>query len=165
MQFFNNTLILINNIDHGQHLFDLLSTALPHKQVYFIRGEVDVEERDRVKKVREDNNNVICIAISAIFSTGVNIKNLHMIIFAAGGKSFIRTVQSIGRGLRLSDNKEKLVIIDIADKLRDTFSYNELIFALTHSITDKMHREVEAKSIRFILTNGLMERDNNDDED
>ena len=66
----------------------------------------------------EDNNNVICIAISAIFSTGVNIKNLHMIIFAAGGKSFIRTVQSIGRGLRLSDNKEKLVIIDIADKLQ-----------------------------------------------
>ena len=115
--FNNNTLVLINNIDHGQHLFDLLSSALPHKQVYFIRGEVDVEERDRVKKIMENNNNVICIAISAIFSTGVNIKNLHMIIFAAGGKSFIRTVQSIGRGLRLSDNKDKLVIIDIADKL------------------------------------------------
>jgi len=115
--FNNNILILINNIDHGQHLFDLLSKTLSNKQVFFIRGEVEVEERDRVKKIMEDNNNVICIAISAIFSTGVNIKNLHMIIFAAGGKSFIRTVQSIGRGLRLSDNKEKLVIIDVADKL------------------------------------------------
>jgi superfamily II DNA or RNA helicase len=40
-----------------------------------------------------------------------------MILFAAGGKSFIRTVQSIGRGLRLNENKEELVIIDIADKL------------------------------------------------
>lgn len=115
--FKNNILILINNIDHGQHLFSLLTAALPDKQVFFIRGEVEVDERDRVKKIMESSNNVICIAISAIFSTGVNIKNLHMIIFAAGGKSFIRTVQSIGRGLRLSDNKEKLVIIDIADML------------------------------------------------
>jgi superfamily II DNA or RNA helicase len=115
--FKNNSLILLNNIDHGQHLFDLLSNNLKDKQVFFIRGEVDVEERDKVKQIMEKNNNVICIAISSIFSTGVNIKNLHMILFAAGGKSFIRTVQSIGRGLRLNENKEKLLIIDIADLL------------------------------------------------
>ena len=41
-----------------------------------------------------------------------------MIIFAGGGKSFIRTIQSIGRGLRLHKDKEKLVIIDLADDLR-----------------------------------------------
>ena len=115
--FKNNILVLINNIDHGQHLYNLLSTNLSGKQIFFIRGEVEVEERDRVKAIMESSDNVVCIAISAIFSTGVNIKNLHMIIFAAGGKSFIRTVQSIGRGLRLNDNKEKLIIIDIADKL------------------------------------------------
>ena len=55
--------------------------------------------------------------MSSIFSTGVNIKNIHMIIFAAGGKALIRTVQSIGRGLRLHPTKTKLVIIDIADNL------------------------------------------------
>jgi superfamily II DNA or RNA helicase len=115
--FKNNILILINNISHGQHLFDLLSTNLRDKQVYFIRGEVEVEERDKVKAIMENSNNVVCIAISAIFSTGVNIKNIHMIIFAAGGKSFIRTVQSIGRGLRLNENKDKLAIIDICDLL------------------------------------------------
>jgi type I site-specific restriction endonuclease len=60
----------------------------------------------------------VCIAISAIFSTGVNIKNIHNIVFAAGGKSFIRTVQSIGRGLRLHETKEKLVILDICDDLK-----------------------------------------------
>ena len=109
--------ILLNNIDHGQHLYDILSENLKHKQVFFIRGEVEVEERDKVKEIMENNNNVVCIAISSIFSTGVNIKNLHMILFAAGGKSFIRTVQSIGRGLRLNENKDELVIIDIADKL------------------------------------------------
>jgi superfamily II DNA or RNA helicase len=115
--FRNNVLILLNNIDHGQHLYDLLLQNLKHKQVFFIRGEVEVEERDKVKEIMENNNNVVCIAISSIFSTGVNIKNLHMILFAAGGKSFIRTVQSIGRGLRLNENKDELVIIDIADKL------------------------------------------------
>jgi superfamily II DNA or RNA helicase len=115
--FSNNILILINNIDHGQHLYDLLSTNLKDKQVFFIQGVVDVDDRDKVKQIMERNSNVVCIAISAIFSTGVNIKNLHMIVFAAGGKSFIRTVQSIGRGLRLNDNKQKLVIIDIADLL------------------------------------------------
>jgi len=108
---------LINNINHGQHLFDLFSKNLPDKQVYFIRGEVDVEDRDKVKAIMETSNNVVCIAISAIFSTGVNIKNIHMIIFAAGGKSFIRTVQSIGRGLRLNENKDELIIIDICDLL------------------------------------------------
>jgi len=115
--FQNNILILINNIDHGQHLYDLLSSELKNKQVFFIRGEVDVEDRDKVKAIMESSNNVVCIAVSAIFSTGVNIKNLHMIVFAAGGKSFVRTVQSIGRGLRLNANKNELTIIDIADQL------------------------------------------------
>ena len=73
----------------------------------------------------EENNNVVCVAISAIFSTGINIKNLHMIVFAAGGKSFIRTIQSIGRGLRLNPNKEKLTIIDIADQLEYSKSHAE----------------------------------------
>jgi superfamily II DNA or RNA helicase len=115
--FKNNILILINNIDHGQHLYDMLSSSLKDKQVFFIRGEVEVDERDKVKRVMEEHNNVVCVAVSQIFSTGVNIKNIHMILFAAGGKSFIRTVQSIGRGLRLNDNKQELKIIDLADNL------------------------------------------------
>ena len=66
----------------------------------------------------ERETNVVCVAISAIFSTGVNVKNIHNIIFAAGGKSFIRTVQSIGRDLRKHDAKDKLVIFDICDQLK-----------------------------------------------
>jgi type I site-specific restriction endonuclease len=66
----------------------------------------------------EKNTNMVCIAMSSIFSTGINIKNLHNILFVSGGKSFIRIVQGIGRGLRLHENKEKLVIIDIYDNLK-----------------------------------------------
>jgi superfamily II DNA or RNA helicase len=113
----NNTLILVNHIKHGELLKVYLDT-ITSKQVYFIRGEVEVEERDKIKKIMEKDSNVVCVAISAIFSTGINIKNLHNIIFASGGKSFIRTVQSIGRGLRKHSSKNKLIIFDICDRLR-----------------------------------------------
>ena len=112
----NNTLILVNYIEHGEILYDILSSTLS-KKVYFIRGSVEVEDREKIKGIIESSDDVVCVAISAIFSTGVNIKNLHNIIFASGGKSFIRTVQSIGRGLRLHTSKSKLNIIDIADIL------------------------------------------------
>jgi len=120
----NNVLILVNHIAHGLALHSHLSSTLKDRKVYFIRGEVDVDERSRVIKEMEENNNIVCVAISAIFSTGVNIKNLHMIVFASGGKSFIRIIQSIGRGLRLNPNKEKLVIIDLGDNLRYSLAHS-----------------------------------------
>ena len=63
----------------------------------------------------EKENNIVCIAMSRIFAVGINIKNLHNVVFAQGGKAKVTLIQSIGRGLRLHDDKECLVIIDIAD--------------------------------------------------
>ena len=85
--------------------------------MYFIRGDVDIDEREKIRRYMESNNNVVCIAISKIFSTGVNIKNLHYLIFAGSGKAKIKTLQSIGRGLRKNDNKSRLVIFDVYDNL------------------------------------------------
>jgi superfamily II DNA or RNA helicase len=133
----NNTLVLVNHIIHGEKLYEILKLELK-KQVYFIRGEVDVEERDKIKQIMENHNDVVCVAISAIFSTGVNIKNIHNIMFTAGGKSFIRTVQSIGRGLRLHANKDQLVIYDICDNLK---------YSKQHS--DKRKQIYEKEKINF----------------
>ena len=120
-----NTLILVNHIAHGLELYNQLTLLLPGKKIYFIRGEVDVEDRAKVISEMEANDNIVCIAISAIFSTGVNIKNLHNIVFGSGGKSFIRIIQSIGRGLRLNVNKQKLTIYDITDKLKYSLSHSQ----------------------------------------
>lgn len=122
----SNTLILVNHIAHGEALLDYFNkqNCDTHK-IFFIRGEVEVQERERIKKIMEKDSNIICIAISAIFSTGVNIKNLHNIVFAAGGKSFIRTVQSIGRGLRLHEGKERLLILDLCDNLHYGIRHSE----------------------------------------
>lgn len=114
--FKNNLLILVNHLDHGNILNELLS-KMNDKKVFYIKGEVEVDDREKVQSIMESDNNVICIAMSSIFSTGINIKNIHGILFAAGGKSFVRTVQTIGRGLRLNENKINLMIIDIIDNL------------------------------------------------
>jgi superfamily II DNA or RNA helicase len=121
----NNTLILVNSLLHGETLFNLLSTKLTTKTVYYIRGEVPMDDREVIRKLMEKENNVVCIAISKIFSTGINIKNLHYIIFALTGKAKIRFLQSIGRGLRLHEFKESLEIIDIVDNVHYSLKHYE----------------------------------------
>jgi superfamily II DNA or RNA helicase len=83
----------------------------------------------------EKTSNVVCIAITKIFSTGINIKNLHNIVLAAGGKSSVTVVQSIGRGLRLHPDKKELNIWDIADK-----GYK---YSLNHAIRRREIYEIE----------------------
>lgn len=114
--FNNNVLIMVNNLVHGEVLKNKLSEC-SGKQVYFISGAMEMEDREFIKQLMEQNNDIIVIAMSKIFSTGISINNIHMIVFAAGGKSFVRVVQSIGRGLRLHESKNKLIIIDVQDNL------------------------------------------------
>lgn len=116
-KFNNNALLLVDYIDHGSLLYANLSTKLKNKKVYFIRGDVEVSEREKIRKLMEKSNNIICIAISKIFSTGINIKNLHYIMFCSGGKAKVKIIQSIGRGLRQHESKTMLTIVDLADQL------------------------------------------------
>lgn len=120
-----NSLILVDYIDHGLILEKTLKENLKDKQIFFIRGEVEIDEREKVKALMEQNTNICVVAISKIFSTGINIKNLHYIIFAGGGKAKIKILQSIGRGLRLHIDKAKLIIFDIADNL--TYGYQHFL--------------------------------------
>lgn len=111
-----NTLILVNRLEHGVELFNVLS-QIKDKKIYFIRGEMEKDDRNYIQQLMEKDNNIICIAMSAIFSVGINIKNLHYIMFAMAGKAKIRLIQSIGRGVRAIQGKTEVVIIDIADML------------------------------------------------
>lgn len=112
-----NTLILIDRINHGEVLHTIL-TANTSKKVYFVHGKIDIEEREMIRQLMENENDVICIAISKIFSTGINIKNLHNIVFAAIGKAKIKIIQSIGRSLRKHASKKRATIFDIGDCLK-----------------------------------------------
>jgi len=112
-----NILILVDRIKHGEELTRVIKTCTKCKSVYFIRGQVDVEDREKIRSIMETEDNIVCVAISSIFSTGINIKNLHYILFACAGKAKIKIIQSIGRGLRLHENKDMLTIFDVADVL------------------------------------------------
>lgn len=113
-KFDKNTLIIVDKIEHGEILKDLLSSQTD-KKVYFIRGSVEMEDREKLRALMEVDNNIICIAMARIFAVGINIKNLHYVVFAQGGKAKVTLIQSIGRGLRLHEDKECLIILDIAD--------------------------------------------------
>lgn len=111
----NNTLLLFNFIDHGKMLRDVIQGKYPTRKVFFVFGGVEGEERESIRHYVEDNQNVIVIASYKTFSTGVNIKNLHNIVFGSPSKSRIRVFQSIGRGLRTNEEKSSAVLYDIAD--------------------------------------------------
>ena len=128
-----NTLVLFARVEgHGQPLYELInSSTTEDRNVFFIHGGVDTEDREKVREITEKENNAIIVASYGTFSTGINIKNLHNVIFASPSKSRIRNLQSIGRVLRKGNNKTKATLYDIADdisyKSRKNYTLNHLI--------------------------------------
>jgi len=128
-----NTLILYARVEgHGQPLFDLINNSKSDdRQVFFIHGGVETQNREQVRAITENESNAIIVASYGTFSTGINIKNLHNVIFASPSKSRIRNLQSIGRVLRKGDRKSKATLYDIADdisyKSRKNYTLNHLI--------------------------------------
>jgi len=113
-----NTLVLFQYVDkHGKELYQKLQDENQDRNIYFIHGGVDGEDREVIRKVLETEQNAILVASMGTFSTGVNVKNIHNIIFASPSKAKIRTLQSIGRGLRTMEGKEFMTLFDIADDL------------------------------------------------
>jgi superfamily II DNA or RNA helicase len=113
-----NILLLFQYVEkHGKDLYEDIQSSAPDRKVFFIHGGVDGDTREDIRKLVEKEKNAIIIASSGTFSTGVNIRNLHNIIFASPSKSKIKTLQSIGRGLRKSDTKDSVTLYDIADDL------------------------------------------------
>jgi len=113
-----NTLVLYQYVDkHGKAIYDEIKNKAVDRQVYFVSGTISGSDRDDIRRAVELEIGSIIVASYGTFSTGVNIKNLHNIIFASPSKSRVRNLQSIGRGLRLGDRKERACLYDIADDL------------------------------------------------
>lgn len=111
-----NTLLLFKIITHGTLLFTEL--AKYKEDVFYVDGTVGGLDREEVRSIVETKENSIIVASTGTFSTGINIKNLHNIIFAAPSKSRIRTLQSIGRALRKSETKTSSILYDIVDDIK-----------------------------------------------
>lgn len=114
-----NTLVLFQFVEkHGKNLYEMTQNkAESNRMVSFVYGGTDTEQREQIRALTEKQDDAIIIASYGTFSTGINIRNLHNIIFASPSKSRIRNLQSIGRGLRLGDQKISCNLYDIGDDM------------------------------------------------
>ena len=129
-----NTLVLFQYVEkHGKILYDLISDTLDHqaRRIFFVFGGTETKDRETIRSITENENDAIIVASYGTFSTGINIRNLHNVIFASPTKSKIRVLQSLGRGLRLGDNKAKATLYDLADDItygtRKNFTLNHFM--------------------------------------
>ena len=127
----NNTLVLFQYVEkHGKILHDMIDGQTDRK-VFFVYGGTDTQTREDIRAITEEEDDAIIIASYGTFSTGINIRNLHNIVFSSPSKSRIRVLQSIGRGLRVGDNKDKATLYDIADdftyKSKKNFTINHFL--------------------------------------
>ena len=102
-----NTLVLVNRLDTGKHLVEILKDSV------FISGEVKTKDRkeeyDEIKTV----DNKIIVATYGVAAVGINIPRIFNLVLLEPGKSFVRVIQSIGRGIRKAEDKDFVQIWDI----------------------------------------------------
>ncbi len=121
-----NTLCLFQLVEkHGKVLYDKMKDK---ENAFFIYGKTETEERERIRALVDKSTNSTIIASFGVFSTGINIRNIHNIVLASPSKSKIRVLQSIGRGLRTSSTKDSVLVFDIGDDMsyrgRKNFTLN-----------------------------------------
>ena len=123
-----NTLVLFQFVEkHGSVLYDMMKDL--DRKVFYVHGGTDTQTREDIRAITEKENDAIIVASYGTFSTGINIRNLHNIVFASPSKSRIRVLQSIGRGSRVGDSKDTATLFDISDDFTHKSRRN---FTLTH---------------------------------
>lgn len=107
-----NTLCLVSNIKFGKKLTKAIDGAI------FLYGKDEMKVRKQVYELFKDNDNIKVIANLQIASTGLNIPRIFNLYLIDIGKSFVRTIQSIGRGLRKAHDKDFVNVVDICSDLK-----------------------------------------------
>lgn len=111
-----NSLILFQEVkNHGNLLEPMLKAKLGEHRVHYVHGGVSGEERTDIRQLLENSEDNVLVASYGTFSEGMNVKNLHNVVFASPFKSKIRLLQSIGRGLRVLEGKNRCTLFDVAD--------------------------------------------------
>jgi len=146
-----NTLVLFQFVEkHGDGLYKQINEATERK-VFYVYGGTDTNEREEIRAITEGEKDAIIIASYGTFSTGINIRNLHNIVFSSPSKSRVRTLQSIGRGLRRSESKDTATLFDIADdityKSKRNFTINHFLERI--NIYNEEQFDYEIKRIKL----------------
>ncbi len=146
-----NVLVLYNFVEkHGIPIFNKIKQK-NKKDVFEIHGKTDIEQRELIRNIVNNHTNSVLVASYGTCSTGINIKNINAIIFASPSKSVVRVLQSIGRGLRKSETKEKVVVYDIGDDLRYKSYRNHTLRHMDERIAIYNNEKFTYKTIKVKL--------------
>ncbi len=143
-----NTLVLFSRVEsHGAILYEMINNKVSEgRRVFFIHGGVGAEDREQVRLITESQQDAIIVASYGTFSTGINIKNLHNVIFASPSKSRIRNLQSIGRVLRKGKDKVSAKLYDIADDFtinsRKNYTLNHFIERIKIYVSEQFNYDI-----------------------
>lgn len=103
-----NTLVLVDRISAG----DIIQELVPDST--FVKGNVKLEQRKTAYDEINTGVNQVLIATYGVAAVGINIPNIHNVVLVEPGKSFVRVIQSIGRGIRKTKDKDFVQIWDIS---------------------------------------------------
>jgi len=149
-----NTLILFQFVEkQGKVLYEMIKEKAGNKKIYFISGEIDGEIREKIRNSVNSSEDNIIIGSFGTVSTGLDIPNLHVIIFASTYKSKIKNLQSIGRGLRLNEGKDIAVLYDIVDDCSVKSKKNYSILHLLERIKIYNEEQFDFKIIDIPFNN------------
>ena len=145
-----NTLLLFQFVEkHGSVLYDMLKDL--DRKVFYVHGGTDAQTRENIREITEKEKSAIIVASYGTFSTGINIRNLHNVIFSSPSKSRIRVLQSVGRGLRKGAEKSTATLYDIADdftwKSRQNFTLRHFMERI--NIYNEEEFDYEIKNLKI----------------
>ena len=157
-----NSLVLVSKVEqHGIPLYTYLKQKLPNKNVMYIDGSIPVHERELIRKRIELEDGCVLVATFATLSTGISIKRLHNVIFAAGTKSRSKTIQSAGRGMRLYKDKKYMQLFDLVDDLSFVDKINDIKY-INYSVKHYKERKKLYSDMDFTVnlkTYNVIERE------
>jgi superfamily II DNA or RNA helicase len=137
MKLKGNTIMLFDHTAHGELLRDVL-LAQAQVPVYFINGDVKIDDREDIRASVEDGSGCILVANCKAFGTGTNIKSINNIIFAfSAGNTATKVIQGIGRGLRMKAGKTSMTLYDVYHAFRysrDHFNNRKDMYADNYTI-------------------------------
>jgi len=117
-----NSLVLFHNVKdgYGKRIYDYIREKTTDKVVFYVDGGTSIDLRDQYINQMEEDDNKILIASFGTFSTGISINNIHNVFFVESYKSEKIVRQSIGRGMRLCEGKDRVTIVDFVDDFTHT---------------------------------------------
>ena len=101
-----NTLVLVDRIAAGKIINDYIEDSV------FIQGKVQVKKRKSAYEEIQDADNKVIVATYGVAAVGINIPRIFNLVLIEPGKSFVRVIQSIGRGVRKAKDKDFVQIYD-----------------------------------------------------